>query len=207
MRKGSGRDWHELVVGTYPDCTAGFPRHPDHQCLPSRLRPVWHLLCAGPLSNRDFLPKALFHRVSSWPQKGIVSSCGDKISSCRKHVQVENSHPRVENSHPQEARARLSFPVATRFHLVEGMCKLKTRTHGLKTRTHKKLGPGSLSLWRQDFIVSLVATRFHLVEGMCKLKTRTHKKLGARLSFPVATRFPSCLLWRQDFILSKACAS
>ena len=31
----------------------------------------------------------------------------------------------------------LAIALATRFHLVEGMCKLKTRTHMGKTRTHK----------------------------------------------------------------------
>jgi len=202
MRKGSGRDWHELVVGTCPDCTAGFPRHPDHQCLPSRgsavdagqdrgggaveprisqptpLRvaldvrktpPVKQGLCAQCVIPSCRLVATKGHRVS----------CGDKISSCRRQVQVENLHP-------QEARACLLFscfvlplPVATR-------------------------SPSCL----------FVVTRFHLVEGKCKLKTCTHKKPGLALSFsipfspvPVATRFPSCLLWRQDFILSKASAS
>jgi len=82
--------------------------------------------------------------------------------------------------------------VATRFHLVEGMCKLKTRTHNSNTRTHdsntcthnsntcthnsntcthKRAGVGSFFLLHLSL---LVATRFHLVEGMCKLKTRTH---------------------------------
>ena len=63
--------------------------------------------------------------------------------------------------------------VATRFHLVEGMCKLKTRTH------MGKLAP-----------TSPVATRFHLVEGMCKLenshphgRTCTHTETSPWMTF------------------------
>ena len=54
--------------------------------------------------------------------------------------------------------------VATRFHFVEGMCKLETRTH------MGKLAP----TWENSHPPLFVATRFHLVEGKCKLKTRTH---------------------------------
>jgi len=54
-----------------------------------------------------------------------------------------------------------SFPVATRspscllwrqdFHRVEGMCKLKTRTHMGKLAPTIQMSPPHLSLWRQDF--------------------------------------------------------
>jgi len=60
--------------------------------------------------------------------------------------------------------------------------------------------------------VSLVATRFHLVEGMCKLKTCTHMgKCAATIQMSLARNQLRIrwlyVLWRQDFILSKASAS
>jgi len=67
--------------------------------------------------------------------------------------------------------------VATRFHLVEGMCKLKTCTHNSNVPSPPLF----------------VVTRFHLVEGMCKLKTCTHglktcthKRLGGTAPFAQA---------------------
>ena len=96
---------------------------------------------------------------SSEPAAGV--SCGDKISSCRRDVQVGNSHPQFKEPwrvpvflplwrqdfilskgcaswklaptiQRALARSRLPSLVATRFYLVEGMCKLKTRTHNSK---------------------------------------------------------------------------
>jgi len=111
-------------------------------------------------------------------------SCGDKISSCLlSNQQVDNLLPRV--------KFRLSTLLCGDKISSCRSCKLKTCSHMGKLAPH-------LSLWRQDFILSILQVGklaptwknlhqtflwrqdFHLVEGMCKLKTRTHMgKLAA----------------------------
>ena len=91
--------------------------------------------------------------------------------------------------------ARNQLPVslvATRFHLVEGMCKLETRTHNSKS-------PGAFP---SSFPCGDKVSSCHPVEGMCKLKTRTHnsKRPGAfPSSFPCGDKISSCLLSNQRF--------
>ena len=145
-------------------------------------------------------------------------SCGDKISSCRGSASWKTCTHRLENLHPQLQENPGSEPVedqmpvclvATRFHLVEGKCKLKTCTHK-KARASLLffyflllLSP---LLWRHDSIVSLVATRFHLVSCGDKISS-CRRHVQVENSHPHGKTCSPPLLWRQDFILSKASAS
>ena len=102
-----------------------------------------------------------------WRQDFHHVSCGDEISSCRGSASWKLA-PTWEN-------VQLTSLVATRFHLVEGMCKLEnSHPHG-KTCTPPLF----------------VATRFHRVGHVQVENLHPHGK----------TCTPP-LLWRQDSILS-----
>jgi len=94
-------------------------------------------------------------------------------------VQVENLHPQFKKPWLDPIFLSLatslcgdkisivsdsSFLVATRFHLVEGKCKLKTCTHNSNCATFLcgdkiSIVSDSSFLWRQDFILSKASAR------------------------------------------------
>jgi len=84
---------------------------------------------------------------------------------------LENSHPRGKT-----CSARLLW---RQDFIVSGKCKLETRTHMGKLAATIQMASPHLSLWRQDFILSLCGDKISSCRS-CKLKTCSHMgKLAA----------------------------
>ena len=131
----------------------------------------------GSVCDRAVKPNCLGSRVKN--DAGLLvrlvprGSCGDKIPSCRRHVQVENLHPQKSQGLPSLFLSPLSFPVATRFHLVScgdkiPSCRRHVQVENLHPRV-ENLHPQFKTPWIVPVFLSpalpLVATRFHLVSS------------------------------------------
>ena len=93
-----------------------------------RIRYRCRLVATGSPSCRRHVQVENLHPQFTFPLPTLL--CGDKIPSCLL------SNQQVENLLPQFKFPTPPLFVATGGHRVEGMCKLKTCTHGLKTCTH-----------------------------------------------------------------------